>query len=133
MGDVKQVVRVLRVAVSLCELCLDGVGGECHVPGCALWMKAAPDVPLNRDLIEVLTLDGELLEWSEAYARERGVSWTAVVEAGLRELQASAMVGVPDVGPGPVECEECGKTPRACWLPPHLCSHPGRLNRAEGL
>jgi hypothetical protein len=101
-----------------------------------------------------LTLDGELLDWSEAYARERGVSWTAVVEAGLRELQASAMSGVPDVGgvrqradvyverlspvplgpaqsdvgPGPVECEECGKTPRACWLPPHLCSHPERLS-----
>jgi hypothetical protein len=80
--------------------------------------------------VKSVKLEAELLEWSEAYARERGVSWTAVVEAGLRELQASAMGGVPDVGPEPVECEECGKTPRACWLPPHLCSHPERLSPA---
>lgn len=37
--------------VYLCGDCLDGTGGECHTPGCVLWMKSAPDVPI-RDLIE---------------------------------------------------------------------------------
>lgn len=35
-----------EVKLTLCSLCLNGMGGQCHVPGCALWMKAAPDVPL---------------------------------------------------------------------------------------
>jgi hypothetical protein len=30
------------VAVMICNLCLDGVGGECHVPGCLFWMNDAP-------------------------------------------------------------------------------------------
>ena len=33
--------------VRLCELCVEGKGGECHTPGCALWCKSAPDVPLG--------------------------------------------------------------------------------------
>lgn len=28
--------------LTICELCLDGEGGECHVPGCAFWMDDAP-------------------------------------------------------------------------------------------
>ncbi len=35
-----------KVTLTLCSLCLNGAGGQCHVPGCALWFKAAPDVPL---------------------------------------------------------------------------------------
>jgi len=35
-----------RVTLTLCESCIDGAGGECHTPGCALWMNRAPDVPL---------------------------------------------------------------------------------------
>jgi hypothetical protein len=33
------------VAMMLCKACREGVGGECHTPGCALWMSQAPDVP----------------------------------------------------------------------------------------
>lgn len=36
-----------RVVLTLCNLCLDGKGGECHVPGCALWMSTAPDLPIR--------------------------------------------------------------------------------------
>lgn len=36
-----------RVTLTLCSLCLSGAGGICHVPGCALCRKAAPDVPLT--------------------------------------------------------------------------------------
>ena len=35
-----------RVTLTLCSLCLNGEGGQCHTPGCALWLKAAPDCPL---------------------------------------------------------------------------------------
>lgn len=37
---------LVRVTLVLCTLCLSGAGGECHVPGCALWMSSAPDIPL---------------------------------------------------------------------------------------
>lgn len=38
--------RVYRVTLWLCELCLTGKGGECHTPGCALWLNRAPDLSL---------------------------------------------------------------------------------------
>lgn len=31
-----------RVEFQVCELCLGGAGGECHVPGCVFWMCDAP-------------------------------------------------------------------------------------------
>jgi hypothetical protein len=37
---------LVRVMLVLCSRCLAGEGGECHVPGCALWMNRAPDVPI---------------------------------------------------------------------------------------
>ena len=37
----------MPVVVTLCDRCLDGEGGECHTPGCALWMNRAPDVPIR--------------------------------------------------------------------------------------
>jgi hypothetical protein len=36
-----------EVTLTLCQQCLTGAGGECHTPGCALWMNRAPDVPLT--------------------------------------------------------------------------------------
>lgn len=41
-------VTLLRVTLTLCTLCLSGKGGECHSPGCALWMRRAPDVPVTQ-------------------------------------------------------------------------------------
>lgn len=38
---------VNRYIVSLCDDCLCGVGGECHTPGCALWMSVAPDIAIR--------------------------------------------------------------------------------------
>ena len=35
------------VTLYLCDLCLNGAGGECYTPGCALWMNRAPDLPLG--------------------------------------------------------------------------------------
>lgn len=39
--------RLNIVTLTLCDACLDGDGGECHTPGCALWMVSAPDVPIR--------------------------------------------------------------------------------------
>lgn len=40
-------IPVRLVRLWLCDLCLDGAGGECHTPGCALWINRAPDLPLR--------------------------------------------------------------------------------------
>jgi hypothetical protein len=37
------------MALTDCSLCASGVEGECHVPGCAFWMKTAPGVPLRNE------------------------------------------------------------------------------------
>lgn len=34
------------VPVLLCGRCRRGDGGECHTPGCGLWMNRAPDIPV---------------------------------------------------------------------------------------
>lgn len=38
--------RLFTLNMIVCELCLAGMGGECHTPGCAFWLKSAPDLPL---------------------------------------------------------------------------------------
>jgi hypothetical protein len=40
-------VSLHTVTLALCSLCLLGEGGECHTPGCSLWMNRAPDIPLT--------------------------------------------------------------------------------------
>lgn len=42
-------VSLHRVTLTLCSLCLSGAGGECHTPGCDLWMHAAPDTRVYVD------------------------------------------------------------------------------------
>lgn len=37
------------VHLTLCRACREGAGGECHTPGCSLWMNRAPDLPVNSD------------------------------------------------------------------------------------
>lgn len=36
-----------RISLWLCDLCLDGEGGECHVPGCSLYLNRAPDLNIR--------------------------------------------------------------------------------------
>lgn len=48
---------VHKVTLWMCSLCLDGAGGECHSPGCALWINRAPDMSL-RDNPMVESIDG---------------------------------------------------------------------------
>ena len=37
--------------VQICDACLDGAGGECHTPGCILWINRAPDIPIRGMII----------------------------------------------------------------------------------
>ena len=45
------------VEMQMCSLCLDGAGGECHTPGCILWINRAPDLSL-RDHPFLMSIDG---------------------------------------------------------------------------
>ncbi len=36
-----------RIEITLCSLCLEGAGGECHVPGCALFLNRAPELAID--------------------------------------------------------------------------------------
>jgi len=38
--------------IHLCDACLDGEGGECHTPGCALIYSRAPDIPIRQTLFD---------------------------------------------------------------------------------
>lgn len=38
--------KLERVTLVLCSACLSGHGGECHTPGCALWLNRAPDIDI---------------------------------------------------------------------------------------
>ena len=46
MAEPEPTIKVFTVTLDICELCLSGAGGHCHVPGCAFWMKRAPDGPI---------------------------------------------------------------------------------------
>lgn len=39
------------VTVQICELCLDGKGGICNVPGCVLCRNTAPDLPIRDSVL----------------------------------------------------------------------------------
>jgi hypothetical protein len=38
---------VKMYSIWLCDMCVSGEGGECHSPGCALFLNRAPDIPLQ--------------------------------------------------------------------------------------
>lgn len=52
-------VPVKRYVIYLCDLCVGGAGGECHSPGCALWLKRAPDLALETEYMCVLVDEAE--------------------------------------------------------------------------
>ena len=37
--------KLRRVTLDICEPCIEGAGGECRTPGCAFWMRSAPEFP----------------------------------------------------------------------------------------
>jgi hypothetical protein len=51
MTDTTQEPKLEIVTLQLCSSCLDGNGGICHVPGCALCRSTAPDIPIRESAI----------------------------------------------------------------------------------
>ena len=43
-------ITMRQVIVGLCEACIDGIGEECHTPGCILWLHKV-DIPIGHDLL----------------------------------------------------------------------------------
>jgi hypothetical protein len=43
------------VEIRLCDLCLTGAGGECHTPGCALFLNRGPDLAIIPELYREVT------------------------------------------------------------------------------
>lgn len=44
------VLEIVTGTFHICSACLDGAGGECHTPGCVLWLKRAPDLAIRDSL-----------------------------------------------------------------------------------
>jgi hypothetical protein len=56
-------VKIKKIAIQICEACLEGRGEECHTPGCALFLHTG-DLPIDPGVYEVLeefeaVVDGE--------------------------------------------------------------------------
>ena len=52
MGKDKEYDLNLVSGIQICDACLDGVGGECHTPGCVLWINRAPDIPIRKMILD---------------------------------------------------------------------------------
>lgn len=79
---------VQPMILNICRRCRAGEGGECHTPGCNLWLNRAPDIPLESDLTR----------------QER-------IEAGAVELE------VPTQGRRAVDVAECVLIAAGCITP----------------
>ena len=53
MSEKKVIVK--KVIINLCEYCLNGTGGECHVPECALCRNCAPDIQIPPEVYTVVS------------------------------------------------------------------------------
>ncbi len=36
-------IKIKRIAINVCEMCLEGRGEECHVPTCYFFLRDVPD------------------------------------------------------------------------------------------
>src|SRR5690606_34771936 len=46
-------IKIKRIAIWICEPCLNGEGQECHTAGCALFLHRV-DLPIHPEIYEVL-------------------------------------------------------------------------------
>jgi hypothetical protein len=44
--------KLKTIEIMICEACLDGIGEECHTPGCALWLHRV-DLPIFPEVYTV--------------------------------------------------------------------------------
>ena len=60
--------KLLTIQITICEACLDGIGEECHTPGCALFLHRV-DLPIHPEMYTVL-YETEALEHDYVYRKE---------------------------------------------------------------
>ena len=46
--------KIKTIKIDLCELCLAGIGEECHTPDCAMFLRNSPGLPLHEEMYKVL-------------------------------------------------------------------------------
>lgn len=51
MGGDEPTLEAVTGTIRICSACLDGAGGECHTPGCILWINRAPDLAIREMLL----------------------------------------------------------------------------------
>lgn len=99
------------VQLRLCDPCIDGEGGECHTPGCALWINRAPDLPLRRSpVVTVIAAAGQAAfeAWleGEGYPADTGdrpeYSLGDLADAARRAFLAGIASAQPQPAPGSV-------------------------------
>ncbi|MGB3443966.1 MAG: hypothetical protein WBA97_34960 [Actinophytocola sp.] len=86
---------VHKITLNLCEPCINGVGEECHTPGCDLWLHAV-DMPIlaaqeqvQDEPSAVETVASHLAASAVADAIEGGlVSWGDFPEIGQYDWDA---------------------------------------------
>jgi hypothetical protein len=91
---------VHEVRLYLCSLCLDGAGGCCNVPGCALCRRTAPDIAI-RDGGMVLSIDGMPAGPYATEAESRPptlAAWVAAAEGSKLGAPQSGHIGRDDHG-----------------------------------
>jgi hypothetical protein len=83
-------IPVQIVQLWMCDPCLDGVGDECHTPGCSLWMHNAPRPGLRGS--QGVTILGPALEPFMTRAE-----WRARTAAGGRAAYETWRAAVPEI------------------------------------
>lgn len=88
-------IAVRLVQLWLCDPCLDGAGGECHTPGCSLWMHSAPDIPVrNSQGVTVMGIAHEAFTAGPP-AQAAVTPGRAAFEAYARAESGSGIVSIP--------------------------------------
>jgi len=68
-----------RVVLTLCSACIDGMGDQCHTPGCAFIRNRPPDFSI-RDSCNVESIDGAPFDYDTLRrATGRSLPWLVVI------------------------------------------------------
>ena len=78
--------KLKKIEIIICEDCLTGKGGECHTPGCALFLNRCPDIPIMPELYKVIKefSDDERILFTDENAEPSIEEVNGVVQSGFR-------------------------------------------------
>jgi len=114
--------KLKLIKIQICEACLDGIGDECHTPGCALWLHSV-DLPIHKEFYEVLeTFDEDTQPRPDIVTKDKVKIHSAMqrdnpkpcMSAGATE---AAISEDEELASG--DCPECGGKEEVCPVPSH--------------